>query len=52
MVVLQSLLEHSVVISAGFSVTVNVILAKFYISAMELNGYYDRVQEKLVMVDL
>jgi hypothetical protein len=28
----------------------DVISASFYVPAMELNGYYDRVQERLVTV--
>ncbi|MFB5605281.1 MAG: hypothetical protein ACE5R5_07490 [Nitrosarchaeum sp.] len=49
--VAESILEHPVVVSNCDANPGDVISATFYIPAMELNGYYDRVQEKLSMVN-
>ena len=49
--VAESVLGHSVVVSDCDAKPGDVVSATFYIPAMELNGYYDRVQEKLKMVN-
>ena len=49
--VAESVLGHSVVVSDCDAKPGDVISAKFYIPAMEINGYYDRIQEKLEMVN-
>jgi len=43
----ESVLGRSVVVSDCNAKTGDVISATFYIPAMEINGYYDRVREKL-----
>ena len=49
--VAESILGHSVVVpNCGASVG-DVISATFYVPAMEVNGYYDRIQDKLATVD-
>jgi hypothetical protein len=48
--VAESVIGRSVVVSECNAKPGDVISATFYIPAMELNGYYDRVQEKLAMV--
>lgn len=47
----ESILGHSVVVSPCNSVAGDVISATFYIPAMEQNGYYDRIQEKLDLIN-
>ena len=49
--VAESVLGHSIVVSDCDAKPGDVISATFYIPAMELNGYYDRVQEKLALVN-
>jgi len=49
--VAESVTGHPVVVSDCNAKPGDVISATFYIPAMELNGYYDRVQEKLLMVN-
>lgn len=49
--VAESITGHPVVVSDCNAKPGDVISATFYIPAMELNGYYDRVQEKLAMVN-
>ena len=46
----ESVLGRSVVVSDCNAKTGDVISATFYIPAIEINGYYDRVREKLAMV--
>ncbi len=49
--VAESILGYSVVVpdcSAGVG---DVISATFYVPAMERNGYYDRIQDKLALVN-
>lgn len=41
---------HSVVVS-DCKVSVGVVSATFYIQSMEQNGYYNRIQDKLEMVN-
>jgi len=49
--VAESSMGHSVVVS-GCEVGVgDVISATFYVPAMDQNGYYDRIQDKLEMVN-
>lgn len=47
----ESVMGISVVVQDCDANPGDVISATFYIPAMELNGYYDRVQEKLEMVN-
>ena len=47
----ESVLGHSVVVPDCNAKPGDVVSATFYIPAMELNGYYDRVQERLAMVN-
>jgi hypothetical protein len=47
----ESILGHSVVVSSCNASVGDVISATFYIPAMEQNGYYDRIQEKLELVN-
>lgn len=47
----ESVLGRSVVVSDCNAKPGDVVSATFYVPSMELNGYYDRVQEKLVMVN-
>jgi hypothetical protein len=49
--VAESVIGHSVVVSDCNAKPGDVISATFYTPAMEQNGYYDRVQEKLAMVN-
>lgn len=49
--VAESILGHSVVVSDCNANIGDVISATFYVPAMELNGYYDRIQDKLEMVN-
>ena len=49
--VAESVLGHSVVVSDCDARVGDVISATFYVPAMEQNGYYDRIQEKLEMVN-
>jgi len=48
--VAESVIGRSVVVSDCNAKPGDVISATFYIPAMEINGYYDRIQEKLAMV--
>ncbi len=47
----ESILGHSVVVSNCNANVGDVISATFYVPAMELNGYYDRIEDKLKMVN-
>jgi hypothetical protein len=49
--VAESILGHSVVVSNCDANVGDVISASFNVPAMEINGYYDRIQEKLEMVN-
>ena len=49
--VAESILGHSVVVSGCNANVEDVISASFYVPAMEINGYYDRVEDKLKMVN-
>ena len=49
--VAESVLGQSVVVSDCNANVGDVISATFYVPAMELNGYYDRVEDKLKMVN-
>jgi hypothetical protein len=49
--VAESILGHSVVVSNCDAKVGDIISATFYVPAMELNGYYDRIQDKLEMVN-
>lgn len=49
--VAESVMGISVVVQDCDAKPGDVISATFYIPAMEQNGYYDRVQEKLEMVN-
>jgi hypothetical protein len=49
--VAESILKHPIVVSDCNAKPGDVISATFYIPAMEINGYYDKVQEKLSMVN-
>jgi len=49
--VAESVLGHSVVVSDCDAKPGDIIPTSFYIPTMEINSYYDRVQEKLVMVN-
>lgn len=49
--VAESILGHSVVVSNCEANVGDVISATFYVPFMELNGYYDRIQDKLEMVN-
>lgn len=49
--VAESILGHSVVVSNCEANVGDVISATFYVPAMELNGYYDRIQDKLEMIN-
>ena len=46
----ESVLGHSVVVSDCAAGVGDVISATFYVPAMEQNGYYDRIEEKLEKV--
>jgi len=47
----ESVLGHSVVVSDCSSMLGDTISATFYVPSMELNGYYDKIQEKLATVN-
>ena len=47
----ESILGHSVVVTSCNSSVGEVISATFYVPAMEQNGYYDRIQEKLDLIN-
>jgi len=47
----ESVLGHSVVVSNCSSMPGDTISATFYVPSMELNGYYDKIQEKLATVN-
>ena len=49
--VAESSMGHSVVVSDCKSSVADSISATFYVPAMEQNGYYDRIQDKLEMVN-
>lgn len=48
--VAESVIGSSVVVPDCNARPGDVISATFYIPAMEINGYYDRVEEKLALV--
>lgn len=48
--VAESVIGRSVVVPDCNARPGDVISATFYIPAMEINGYYDRVEEKLAIV--
>lgn len=47
----ESILGHSVVVSDCKAGVGDVTSATFYVPAMEQNGYYDRIEDKLKMVN-
>ena len=47
----ESIMGHSVVVSDCKVSVGEVVSATFYIPSMEQNGYYDRIQDKLEMVN-
>ena len=47
----ESSLGHSVVVSGCEAGVGDVISATFYVPALEINGYYDRIEDKLEMVN-
>ena len=47
----ESVLGHSVVVPNCEANVGDIVSATFYIPAMEQNGYYDRIQDKLEMVN-
>ena len=47
----ESIFGHSVVVSDCEANVGDIVSATFYIPAMEQNGYYDRIQDKLEMVN-
>jgi len=47
----ESVLGHSVVVSNCEASVGDIVSATFYIPAMEQNGYYDRIEDKLEMVN-
>lgn len=47
----ESVLGHSVVVPNCEANVGDIVSATFYIPAMEQNGYYDRIQNKLEMVN-
>ena len=49
--VAESKLGQSVVVSECSAAVGDVISAEFYAPAMEQNGYYDRIEDKLEMVN-
>ena len=49
--VAESSIGHSVVVSNCKASVGDLVSASFYIPAMEQNGYYDRIQDKLEMVN-
>ena len=46
----ESIFGHSVVIPNCDANVGDIVTAIFHIPAMELNGFYDRIQEKLEMI--
>ena len=49
--VAESVLGQSVVVSDCNANVGDVISATFYVPALEINGYYDRIEDKLEMVN-
>ena len=49
--VAESSMGHSVVVSDCDAGVGDLVSATFYVPAMEQNGYYDRIQDKLEMVN-
>ncbi len=49
--VAESSIGHSVVVSDCKASVGDLISATFYVPAMDQNGYYDRIQDKLQMVN-
>ena len=49
--VAESVLGQSVVVSPCEADVGEVVSATFYVPALEVNGYYDRIQDKLEMVN-
>jgi len=47
----ESILGHSIVVSNCEASVGDIVSATFYTPAMEQNGYYDRIQDKLEMVN-
>ena len=47
----ESILGTSVVVSDCNASVGDIISATFYVSAMQQNGYYDRIEDKLEMVN-
>ena len=47
----ESVLGHSVVVADCSAAVGDVISATFYVPAMDQNGYYDRIEAKLTMVN-
>ena len=47
----ESIMGHSVVVSDCEVSVGEVVSATFYIPSMEQNGYYDRIQDKLEMIN-
>ena len=47
----ESVLGHSVVVTDCDAGVGDVISATFYVPAMDQNGYYDRIEAKLTMVN-
>jgi hypothetical protein len=49
--VAESSMGHSVVVSDCRAGVGDLVSATFYVPAMDQNGYYDRIQDKLEMVN-
>jgi len=49
--VAESSMGHSVVVSDCDTDVGDLVSATFYVPAMDQNGYYDRIQDKLEMVN-
>ncbi|MGH1567435.1 MAG: hypothetical protein ACRBB5_08490 [Nitrosopumilus sp.] len=49
--VVESIMGYSVVVSDCKVSVGEVVSATFYIPSMEQNGYYDRIQDKLEMIN-
>ena len=49
--VAESSMGHSVVVSDCKASVGDLVSATFYVPAMDQNGYYDRIQDKLEMVN-
>ncbi len=47
----ESILGNSVVVSDCDASAGDIISATFYVPAMQQNGYYDRIEDKLEMVN-